>query len=246
MPFWLKLMLLALTAFPGAVAAAAAAGLGAVSSDLSSARELPFAVNGLPPMLLLGPMMLRPDSWPEALTVIWPDDCCWLCCWSRLACWSLLCNCCWRISCCCCCWRTECFCALNATLLELLLELGLLLLLFAGGVRALLLLLLLPGDVLLPVYLLLRKADERAAAAAAAAVLLVLPVLPELLVGLCGASVPGPLAVRRLPSTDELSPAACCWCWCGCCCCCSGKQRNMSKLARYVTMGMFAELMLEW
>lgn len=104
---------------------------------------------------------------------------------------------------------------LNDTLLELLLELGLLLPL-AGGVRALLLLPPLPGDVLLPVYLLLRKADERAAAAA----LLALPVLPELAVGLCGASAPGPLAGRRLPSSDERRPAAAAGCWCCCICCC--------------------------
>jgi hypothetical protein len=78
MPDWLKLMLLVLTAAAGF----AAAGLGAVSSERSSARELPFAVSGLPLMLLLllGPMMLSPDSWPEALTVICPDECCWLCC----------------------------------------------------------------------------------------------------------------------------------------------------------------------
>jgi hypothetical protein len=97
---------------------------------------------------------------------------------------------------------------LKPALLELLLPLGQLLPLLAGGVRALLLLLLLPlpGDAALPVYLLLRKADDRAAAAAA---LMALPVPPVLLVGLCGASAPGPLAGRRLPSMDELRPACC-------------------------------------
>lgn len=85
MPSWLRVMVLLLV--PGAAPDAAG-----VSSDLISARELPLAVSGRPVKLLLlfGPIMLRPDNWPEAFTAscTWPEDCCCCCLWSRLLYWS--------------------------------------------------------------------------------------------------------------------------------------------------------------